>query len=53
MKKTYELCKKLKTCLAGDFNLGKFVSNSPELQKMIDIEKYLRETPLAVNNLHL
>ena len=28
----------------------KFVSNSPELQKIIDMEEYQREIPTAVNN---
>ena len=50
VKETYGLYKKSKTWLAGGFNLRKFVSNTPELQKMIDMEEYQRETPSAVNN---
>ena len=51
VKETYGLYKKSKSWLAdGGFNLRKFVSNSPELQKMIDTEEYQRETPSAVNN---
>ena len=50
VKETYGLYKKSKTWLAEGFNLRKFVSNSPELQKMIDMEEYQRETPSAVNN---
>ena len=51
VKETYGLYKKSKSWLAdGGFNLRKFVSNSPKLQKMIDTEEYQRETPSAVNN---
>ena len=51
VKETYGLCKKSQSWLAdGGFNLRKFVSNSPELQKMIDTEEYQRETPSVVNS---
>ena len=51
VKETYGLYKKSKSWLAdGGFNLRIFVSNSPELQKMIDTDEYQRETPSAVNN---
>ena len=54
VKETYGLYKKSKTWLAeGGFNLRKFISNSPELRKMIDSEEYLRETPSAARQLQL